>query len=350
MKSKTMILMGVAVVCGLAASYMTSRLLAERNAEKAAEEEKVKILVAKKNIPQGTFIRVPEDWFVEKDFVQGEEPKKAVKSFDEVKERILAKPVNAEQWVSVDDLWTKQQAGLQAVLSKGMRAVAIKVNIDTVVAGFVLPNSRVDVINTVRGEKEPYSQTILQNMLVLGIDGIDQRDPEKKNIVSSTVTLAVTPEEAMKLSLAQQMGELRLVLRPPDDTEKVNLKPTTPGDVRNARGQSGQGSGDEEPSTPSLVQKVPDVPAMDPVQAEQPPEAVVKKPPKKHTLLVINGESQTRAVFIEGDEDEPETQIQRSDPEPRPDRGPTVAPAPEKPAAPAAPAPEQPTKRHRGVK
>ena len=32
MKPKTMILMGLAIVCGLGASYMTSRLLAERNA------------------------------------------------------------------------------------------------------------------------------------------------------------------------------------------------------------------------------------------------------------------------------------------------------------------------------
>ena len=43
MKPKTLILMVVAVTCGLGASYMTSRLLAERQPE---DTEKVKILVA----------------------------------------------------------------------------------------------------------------------------------------------------------------------------------------------------------------------------------------------------------------------------------------------------------------
>ena len=48
MKPKTMILMVVAIVCGLGASYMTSRLLAERGEAPAAEQKKVTVLVAKK--------------------------------------------------------------------------------------------------------------------------------------------------------------------------------------------------------------------------------------------------------------------------------------------------------------
>ena len=46
MKPKTMILMVVAVACGLAASFMTSRYLAGQNRQPAADEEKVKVLVA----------------------------------------------------------------------------------------------------------------------------------------------------------------------------------------------------------------------------------------------------------------------------------------------------------------
>src|SRR5262249_53686539 len=147
MKSKTMILMVVAVVCGLAASYMTSRLLAERGNDQPTEEEKVKVLVARQNIQAGTFIREPDKLFIEKDFIKGQEPRKAAKSFDEIKDRSLARPVAAEQWVSVDDLLRKDQMGLQ--VPKGMRAMAIKVQIDTLVAGFVLPSAKVDVVNTV---------------------------------------------------------------------------------------------------------------------------------------------------------------------------------------------------------
>ena len=44
MKPKTLILMVVAVSCGLGASYMTSRLLADRE----QDVEKVAVLIAKK--------------------------------------------------------------------------------------------------------------------------------------------------------------------------------------------------------------------------------------------------------------------------------------------------------------
>ncbi len=50
MKPKTMMLMVVAIGCGLAASYMTSKLLAERN-NAQTEEPKVKVLVAKIKVP-----------------------------------------------------------------------------------------------------------------------------------------------------------------------------------------------------------------------------------------------------------------------------------------------------------
>ena len=44
MKPKTMVLILAAVACGLGASFMTSRLLSERQ----SDEEKVDVLVAKK--------------------------------------------------------------------------------------------------------------------------------------------------------------------------------------------------------------------------------------------------------------------------------------------------------------
>ena len=60
MKPKAMILMGLAIVCGLGASYMTSRLLAERQPQ---EEEKVEILVARRNLSVGERIVNPDEMF-----------------------------------------------------------------------------------------------------------------------------------------------------------------------------------------------------------------------------------------------------------------------------------------------
>jgi pilus assembly protein CpaB len=327
MKPKTMILMAVAVVCGLGASYMTSRLLAERTTESPQEVEKVKIVVAKKNVPQGTFIKEPTDWFIEKEFTLGEEPKKACRTFDELKDKVLSKPLSAEQWVIADDLLRKDQVGLQANIPKGMRALTIRVSVDTVVGGFVQPNSRVDVINTVKGgDKEGYSQTILQNMLVVAIDTLDTRDSEKKAIISSNVTLAVTPEEAETLSLAQQMGELRLSLRNNEDNEKSTIRTLKPDDIRLGRINAKKDGSEEEGggSSGPAISKIPDVGMADPPMnppTEPAPEPVKTKP---HKLTIINGDSVTQVRYLP-EEDDFQTEIRKT-----PDAG--EQPKPKQPA------------------
>jgi len=196
--------------------------------------------------------------------------------------------------------------------------------------------------------------------LVLAIDSIDTRDQEKKSIVSSTVTLAVTPEEAQALSMAQRMGELRLVLRPPDDSESLALKGTTPEDVRNVRLKSAKqpGSSDDDTAAAKALSTVPDVPQTEPTAPT--PEPVVAaeppKPKKRHSLIVLNGDSVTKAVFIDGEDGEPE--IQRNDVgESRPTR-PAAKPAADKSAAPdkaasddpaPAPSPETPRPGKKGI-
>ena len=76
MKSKTVILMVVAIACGLVASYMTSRVIADRSKE--SEEEKVAVLVARQNLAMATHIIEPAKLFEEKLFTKGEEPRKAI--------------------------------------------------------------------------------------------------------------------------------------------------------------------------------------------------------------------------------------------------------------------------------
>ena len=75
MKPKTMILMGLAIVCGLGASYMTSRLLADRS---PAEEERVEILFAKNNLRVGQALTNPEELFDKKFVTKENEPPDAI--------------------------------------------------------------------------------------------------------------------------------------------------------------------------------------------------------------------------------------------------------------------------------
>jgi pilus assembly protein CpaB len=332
MKPKTMILMVVAVVCGLAASYMTSRVIAERNsAPSEGEVEKVTVLVARQKIPTGTLIKDPEKYFEEKAYTKGDEPKKAIRGWDQVKDRRLNKPLSEGQFVTADELMDPKLVGIEAILPAGMRAVALKVNAASIVAGFVLPNSRVDVVQTLRGGEHSSTKTILQNMLVLAVDAVKDRPDDKGNLLASTVTLAAKPEDAQKLRLAEAIGELSLSLRGAEDEEIVKLKGTRPQDLDKS-GNKDAGPNPEDPagegSGGSKLGGVPDVPAPPapgPVVAKQ--EEAPPPPPKTVTQIIYNGESVTKTVFVVKD-GEVTTQVEKTglEPAPKPEK---VQPPPE---------------------
>jgi pilus assembly protein CpaB len=322
MKPKTLILMIVAVVCGLAASYMTSRVIAERGTQ--SDVEKVGVLVARRNLAMGILITDPDKLFEEKQFTKGEEPKKAIRDIDELKGRRLNKPLNAEAFVTDDDLINKDKDGLAALMPKGMRAVALNVNAASIVGGFVLPHSHVDILSVIASPNgESNAKIILQNILVLAVDQSSNRPDDRQAVVSNTVTLQVTPEQAERLALAQKMGTLSLSLRSFGDDDRVTtagatpqgmLKGDKPGDdplVDNSDVGSPRGR------TPSWASKVPEVPAAAQDSAPEPKPAEPPPAPKPvHTMTIYNGQTPTKAIFTLDDKDEAiSTRIEKSQPD-----------------------------------
>ncbi|QMU59792.1 MAG: Flp pilus assembly protein CpaB [Boseongicola sp.] len=97
-------------------------------------------------------------------------------------------------------------------LGKNTRAMAIRVNAQTAVGGFVTPGDTVDVVLTQGGGSSLRAITILQNIRILGVDQQADELNEQAN-VAKTVTVEVTPEQGQKLALAQQAGRLSLSLR-----------------------------------------------------------------------------------------------------------------------------------------
>jgi pilus assembly protein CpaB len=292
MKPKTMILMFVAIGCGLAASYMTSRVIAERNSEQT-EVEKVSVLVAKKNMNLGTHIKNPETLFEEKYFVKGEEPKKAIRTFDLLKDKRLNKPISSEQFVTEEDLVDKLNDGLAAVVQPGMRAIGLKVNVESSGGGFVLPHSRVDLVHVVRNEKETTSRIIMQNVLVLAVDQAAVKPEDKNSFVPQTVTVEVTPAQAEELALAQDIGSLRLILRAFADDERIHTPGVSPKSIGSTRDGKVEDT-DESPSketAPKLASKIPDVPDASAALEVKAPQV------RSHTLTISNGESVTKHVF-----------------------------------------------------
>lgn len=109
------------------------------------------------------------------------------------------------------------QAGLAGLLPDNKRAVTIRVDEASGVAGFVSPGNRVDVLVSLdRNEykTDPLTKIVLQNLKVLGTgQEMQPAKPGEKPKVVPTVTLEVTPEEGEKLALAAKEGHLSLALR-----------------------------------------------------------------------------------------------------------------------------------------
>lgn len=101
-------------------------------------------------------------------------------------------------------------------LGENTRAMAIKVEAETAVGGFVTPGDSVDILLTQGRDATLRAVTILQNIRVLGVDQDADRQSDQP-LVAQTVTVEVTPEQGQTLALAQKAGTLSLSLRTLDN-------------------------------------------------------------------------------------------------------------------------------------
>jgi pilus assembly protein CpaB len=108
-------------------------------------------------------------------------------------------------------------------LGENARAMAIRVDAETAVGGFVTPGDAVDIVLTQGKDASLRAVTILQNIRVLGVD--QQADQQSDQpLVARTVTVEVTPEQSQTLALAQKAGTLSLSLRSLDNAEDKPLE------------------------------------------------------------------------------------------------------------------------------
>jgi pilus assembly protein CpaB len=305
MKPKTMILMVVAVVCGLGASYMTSRLLAERE-EPAAQAapppiEKVTLVVAKKPLPIGQMIKNAKALFNEKSFVKEDAPKDALSDVKSLEGKVLKRSLRGGDHVFPDDISDRPQT---LEVPPGMRALGLSVNLASIASGFAsLPGSRVDIIWTYRGPnaKETFAMKLLQNVLVLAADQQDGT-PETRALPASVVTVAVTPEDAERVGLATQNGSFYLVLRRPDDNTINNEKQfTTLWEVVNPKRQQEKA----EDVIPEAIEPKKDGDGPPVVEDENAKWEPIPAPQvRRHTVTRREGDRQWKEVYELPDEDD----------------------------------------------
>jgi pilus assembly protein CpaB len=177
------------------------------------------------SIPQGAFASVEE--------MIGNAERKAIKTI-EAGEPVLATKITGEN----------SHAGLAGVITDGMRAVTIPVDLVNGVAGFVLPGDRVDIVLT-KKNRETGGQSadiIMENVKVLSIDQDAERAVEGAKVAKS-VTLETDTAGAQRLALANSVGRLSLLLRGAGDVEKVKASMLSDSELID-RNQSGSRTGE----------------------------------------------------------------------------------------------------------
>jgi pilus assembly protein CpaB len=248
---KIVLLIGALVIAAVAA--VTARNMftgASTPPAQAAGVKEVKtgpeVLVAANTLPVGTLITAealhyqpwPEGLVQANYFVKqksGADPNSLIGA-------VVRNEVTAGQPVTQGALIKPGERGfLAAALGPGMRAITVRVSIESSVAGFVFPGDRVDVMltQTVQGTGDGpplrVSETILHNIRVLATDqrvtAINaEGKPEVKNF--STMTIEVTPKIAEEIAVAQTIGALSLSLRSIADTSADLERSIASGEVK----------------------------------------------------------------------------------------------------------------------
>jgi pilus assembly protein CpaB len=209
------------------ASYMALGWLKRQAAVPVVKEKaSIVVVVTKDKADPGTFLtaaqlktevlhpdKPPQDFFVSVEPVIGREVIKALKPGD-----LITRENTGEKRV-----------GIITQLGPNQRAMTVKVDEASGVAGFLAPGDRVDVVVIIdKGayNKDPRSKILLQNIRILGTGQKMENRPGDKPQVVPTVTLEVSPEQGERLALAAQEGRVSLVLRGPGDHQEVQTSGT----------------------------------------------------------------------------------------------------------------------------
>lgn len=305
MRAKSILLLLLALGCGLVASIGITQVIANKGNDAAPAGETRSIFVAMKDIPMGDVISPQaikaEPWPADK------VPEGAFDNADKLKERRAKAPIVAGSPILEKHLIGTDVAdqGPSGNIPKGMRVVPVKVDPTIGSTNVIRVCDFVDVLMFVKGDSGrqiggTMAKTILQKIKVFAVN--DQYEmpgsgEKEKPAAMKTVWLLVTPEQAQKLMLAAESGQVRLVIRNPNDDQQSDLVSE---DLRTMLGgSSGSESTPPQETAQAKVQEVVKVapepaPPVAPIAAPEPPK------PNSWSIRILAGSQVSETVLDEG--------------------------------------------------
>ncbi len=221
MNARTLIVVVLAVVCGLSAVFLVKAL----QAPSAPAIEMTAAVYAIEDIRLGELV-------VEKNVEIRQVPVKglavdAVRKIADAVGRVAQSPLDKDDVVREVKLATRGASqGIAALIPNGMRPFGVQLPANSTPAGNFKAKDRVDVVlmENLGGSdsSEQSGQLLLQDVEVFMVGMTINPDPTQKANAEDArlITLLVTPEDARKLSWARTRGTLDLLLRNPNDRGK----------------------------------------------------------------------------------------------------------------------------------
>lgn len=226
----TILMMGGAAGAGITAAYLANDYIedsvAARRAELDAQYTPAKVIVAANDLRPGMFlsnqtvaVREVPNAFLHAEAIPADR-------WNSVAGRVLARALRSGEPVLMAHLAQDLGAGFSSQLEAGMRALTFPVDEESSIAGMLAPSDRIDIFFTTTSGNETVTLPLLTNVPVIAT-GVRTVTNERylKNAQGQyrTLTVSVTPENAAKITLAQDAGKITITLRQPEDVADVHM-------------------------------------------------------------------------------------------------------------------------------
>jgi pilus assembly protein CpaB len=216
-------LLVLALGCGLVASIGISQVM-DRNAnQRVSAVATAPIYVALHNINLGDPIdasmvslqewpkdKIPPGTIAQLEDLEGRRPRATIIQGEPILDAKLLAPGQLSDPITS--------------IPTGFRLKTISVSASSSASGLLSPGDRVDVQLFVKrdernGIASARTKVILQNIRVFAIDQTVQRSPDGGEVraIAKTISLLLTPDQASRLTLAENLGDISLIPRNPND-------------------------------------------------------------------------------------------------------------------------------------
>ncbi|MGB6041816.1 MAG: Flp pilus assembly protein CpaB [Pirellulales bacterium] len=214
MRPKSLILLILALGCGLVASIGISEIIDSRGSTGGSVETEA-ILVTKAEIQRSSPLTV--DNLMLEDWPKDKVPLGAIRDLAEVEGRRPLHKIGQGVVLQESMIGTGDQSVTEEI-PPGYRVVGVTVNAKSG-ANLIRPGDRVDLQiftrrNPSLGIKDTITRVFLEDITVFAVNQQIRSDEEDDQLGQArTISLLVTPKQAAKVTLATEIGTVGLIMR-----------------------------------------------------------------------------------------------------------------------------------------